>query len=134
MTYFSYGLVLETSYNISYQKSVRYTSPLNFTSTTQEIELAICTTKEDFTEKSKALTKRLVKRCYHENETQEQILKTFTNERDHLLNQTNQTESNRIPLILTYNRTFADIKRAVNKHWDIIKISRDFREVLQKPL
>ena len=38
----------------------------------------ICTTKEDFTEQSKALTKRLAKKGYNENEIQQQISKTFT--------------------------------------------------------
>ena len=39
-----------------------------------------------------------------------------------------ETTSNRIPLILTSNRTLPDIKRAVNKHWDILKI-RDLEQV-----
>ena len=34
-----------------------------------------------------------------------------------------------IPLILTYNRTLPDIKRAVNKHQDILKINRDFEQI-----
>ena len=49
----------------------------------------ICTTKEDFSEQSKAVTKRLVERGYNVNEIQQQILKTFTIERAHLLNQNN---------------------------------------------
>ena len=50
-------------------------------------------------------------------------------EKSHLLNQKNHAISNRISLILTYNSTFPDIKRAVNKHWDILKITRDFQQV-----
>ena len=50
-------------------------------------------------------------------------------EKSHLLNQKNQAISNRISLILTYNCTFPDIKRSVNKHWDISKITRDFQPV-----
>ena len=84
-----------------------------FTST--EIK-KIYITEEDFTEQSKALTKRLVERGYNDNEIRQQISKTFTIERDHLLNQKKQATSNRIPLILTYNRTLPDIKRAINKH------------------
>ena len=46
----------------------------------------ICSTEEDITEQSKALTKRLVKRGYNENEIQQQISKTFTIEKTDLLN------------------------------------------------
>ena len=80
----------------------------------------ICTTTEDFTEQSKALTK--------------ETLKTFTIERAHLQNQKNQAASSKIPLILTYTRTLADIKRAVNKHWDILRIKRDFEWVFTELL
>ena len=83
----------------------------------------MCTTKEDFTEQSKALTKQLFERGYNENEIQQKISKTFRIERAHLLNQKNQATSNRSPLILTYNHTLPDIKRAVNKRWDISKIN-----------
>ena len=50
-------------------------------------------------------------------------------EKAHLLNQRKQATSNRIPLILTHNRTLPDIKIAVNKHWDILKINRAFEQV-----
>ena len=89
----------------------------------------ICTTEKDFAEQSKVLTKRLVERGYNENEIRQQISKTFTIERAHLLNQKRQATSNRIPLILSCNRTLSDMKRAVNKHWDILKINRDFEQV-----
>ena len=47
----------------------------------------ICTREEDFTDQSKALTNRLVKRGYNENEIKQEISKTFTTEWAHLLNQ-----------------------------------------------
>ena len=84
---------------------------------------------EDFTEQFKALKKRLVERGYNENEIQQQISKIFLIDRAHLLNQKNQATQNKIQLILTYNRTLPDVKRAVNKHWEILKINRDFEQV-----
>ena len=36
---------------------------------------------------------------------------------------------NRTPLILTYNHNLPDIKRTVNKHWDILKINRELEQV-----
>ena len=54
-------------------------------------------------------------------------------ERAHLLNQKNQATSNRITLILPRNHALQDIKRAVNKHWNILKIKRDFEEVFTEP-
>ena len=50
-------------------------------------------------------------------------------ERTYLLKQKKQVTSNRIPLILTYNCTHPGIKRAVNKHWDILKIGKAFEQV-----
>ena len=86
----------------------------------------ICTTEKDFAQQSKALAKRLVEKGYNENEIRQQISETFTIERAHLLNQKRQATSNRIPLILSCNRTLSDIKRAVNKHLVVLKINRDF--------
>ena len=103
------------------KRSISYSQPLRLK--------RICTTVEDFTEQSKALTKRLIKIGYNKNEIKQQISKTFTIEGAHLLNQKKQATSNRIPLILTYNGTLPDIKRAVNKHWDILKINRDFEQL-----
>ena len=59
--------------------------------------------------------------------------KTFMIEKGHLLNQKKLATSNRIPLILTYSHTLPDIKRAVNKHWHILKINRHYEEVFTEP-
>ena len=81
------------------------------------------------TEGSKALRNRLGEKSYNETEMQQQISKTFTIGRTYLLKQKKQVASNRIPLILTYNCTHPGIKRAINKHWDILKIGKDFEQV-----
>ena len=70
---------------------------------------------------------------YNENETQQQISKVLTIERAHLLNQKKQAISNRIPLTVTFQRTLPGIKRAVNKHWDILQKTSDFEEAFPKP-
>ena len=36
--------------------------------------------------------------------------------------------------MLTYNRILPDIKRLTNKHWDMLKINKDFEEVFKKLL
>ena len=54
-------------------------------------------------------------------------------ERTHLLNQKSQPTSKIISLILRYNLTLPDIKRAVNKHWDILKINRYFEQFFTEP-
>ena len=81
------------------------------------------------TEGSKALINRLGEKCYNETEMQQQISKKLTIERTCLLRQKKQVTSNGIPLILTYNCTHTGIKRAVNKHWDILEIGKDFEQV-----
>ena len=89
--------------------------------------------KGSFTEQSKVLTKQLIKRGYNENEVQQQTSNAFTTDRAYLLNQKNQATSNKIPLILTYNQTLPEIKRAVNKHWDILKVYRDTTDFTKLP-
>ena len=70
----------------------------------------ICSTEEDFTEQSKALPKRISSNIKHQTST-----------------------SNRTSLIIIYNFAPPDIKRAVNKLWDIVKINRDFEQVFTEP-
>ena len=55
-------------------------------------------------------------------------------ERAKLQTQKDQATSNIIPLILRYNCTFPDIKGTVNKHWDILKINRDFYSLQTKQI
>ena len=86
------------------------------------------------TEGSKALRNRLGEKGYNETEMQQQISKAFTIERTYLLKQKKQVTSNRIPLILAYNCTHPGTKRAVNKHWDILKIGKVFEQVFTTEL
>ena len=64
---------------------------------------------------------------------QQQISKIITIERTQLLNREKHTKSNRTSIILPYNRTLLDTKKAINKHWDILKTNRDFEEVFAEP-
>ena len=103
-----------------YLKSIPYSQALRLK--------RICTTKENFTKQSKVLIKWLVERSYNENRIQQQFSKTFTIARVRLPNQKNRAASSRVPLIFTYDGTLLDIKRLVSKHWDILKINRDFKQ------
>ena len=63
---------------------------------------------------------------------QQEISKPIIIERIQLLNWENHTKSNWALVILTYNRILPDIKRLINKNWDIWKINRDFEEVFKE--
>ena len=36
-------------------------------------------------------------------------------------------------IIFTNSHTIPDMKKAINKHWDILEINRDFEEVFTEP-
>ena len=40
-------------------------------------------------------------------------------------------QSNRIPLVLTYNRTLPNVKRAISNYWNLLHINQEFKDVFQ---
>ena len=41
--------------------------------------------------------------------------------------------TNRIPLVLTYNRTLPNVKRAISNNWNLLRINQEFKNVFQEP-
>ena len=93
----------------------------------------ICTKEEDFMKQCSDLTKRFIERGYQKTEIQNDIIKAKRVNRTDLLNKSNETKSTRIPFILTYNRTLPNVKRAVNKHWSLLHVNSELKEVFKDP-
>ena len=54
-------------------------------------------------------------------------------DRKKLLEEKAKKQSNRIPLVLTYNRTLPNVKRAISNNWNLLHINQKFKDVFQEP-
>ena len=55
--------------------------------------------------------------------------------RKDLLEISKQSERKQIVLPLTYNRTLPNLRQIINKHWDILKINPELKEIFHvKPM
>ena len=59
--------------------------------------------------------------------------RTKTLDRKKLLEEKAKKQSNRIPLVLTYNRTLPNVKRAISNNWNLLHTNREFKDVFQEP-
>ena len=75
---------------------------------------------------------KLIDRVYEKVEIHDSILKAFDRNREDLLTQNNKPKY-RIQSILTYNRTLPNVKEAVRKHLNILKINNEFKNVFLEP-
>ena len=49
------------------------------------------------------------------------------------LKEKTKKQSNRIPLVLTHNRTLPHVNRATTNNWNLLHINREFKDVFQEP-
>ena len=54
-------------------------------------------------------------------------------DRKKLLEEKAKKQSNRIPLVLTYNRTLPNVKRAISNNWNLLHVNQEFKDVFQEP-
>ena len=54
-------------------------------------------------------------------------------DRKKLLEEKAKKQSNRIPLVLTYNRILPNVKRAISNNWNLLHINQEFKDVFQEP-
>ena len=83
----------------------------------------ICTSTEDFWNHANTLLKDLVKRGYKEETVSKEINRAASQDRNTLLTYKEKTTTNRIPLIITYNRTLPDLNDIINKTWEHLQIN-----------
>ena len=88
----------------------------------------ICHKDQDLKENLQDLTKTFINRGYDENMVNEQVTKAAAIPREQLLHPRTKEPSNRIPLIMKYNRTLPPIRTIINNHWEILKIDKNIKE------
>ena len=82
----------------------------------------ICSTNNEFQDNCHKLSNKLTERGYKQQEISEGIEKTKTLDRKKLLGEKAIKQSNRIPLVLTYNRKLPNVKRAISNNWNLLHI------------
>ena len=92
----------------------------------------ICTKGRNFKDNCKILLKKLIDSGYKKAEIYDSISKKFERNREDLLTQNNEPKYG-IPLTFTYNRTLPNVKEAVRKHWNILQINNEFKNVFPEP-
>ena len=93
----------------------------------------ICSTNNEFQDSCDKLRNKLIERGYKQQEINEGIERTKTLDRKKLLEEKAKKQSNRIPLVLTYNRTLPNVKRAISNNWNLLHINQEFKDVFQEP-
>ena len=93
----------------------------------------ICSTNNEFQDSCDKLRNKLIERGYKQQEINEGTERTKTFDGKKLLEEKAKKQSNRIPLVLTYNRTLPNVKRAISNNWNLLHINQEFKDVFQEP-
>ena len=92
-----------------------------------------CSTNNEFQDSCDKLRNKLIERGYKQQEINEGIERTKTLDKKKLLEEKAKKQSNRIPLVLRYNRTLPNVKRAISNNWNLLRINQEFKDVFQEP-
>ena len=87
----------------------------------------ICSTNIEFQDSCDKLRNKLIEIGYKQQEINEGIERTKTLDRKKLLEKKAKKQSDRIPLILTHNRTLPNVKRAISNNWNLLHINSNLK-------
>ena len=109
----------------STKKSIAYSQALRFNK--------ICYNRSDLHNNCKRLLNTLTKRGYNKKDTTTQINRAISIPRNELLNKIKTSNTERLPLTVTYNRTLPDLKTIIDKNWHILQIEPKLKEIFTEP-
>ena len=93
----------------------------------------ICYSKSHLHNKCKRLLNTLTKRGYNKTGTAAQNNGANSIPRKELLNKIKTSNTERLPLTVTYNRTLPDLKTIIDKNWHILQIEPKLKEIFAEP-
>ena len=96
------------------KKIIAYSQTLRFNK--------ICYNRSNLYNNCKRLLNTFTKRDYNKTDTTTQINRAITIPRNELLNRIKTSNTERLPLTVTYNRTLPDLKTIIDKNWHILQI------------
>ena len=109
----------------STKKSIAYSQALRFNK--------ICYNRSDLHNNCKRLLNTLTKRGYNKKDTTTQINRAISIPRNELLNKIKTSNTERLPLTVTYNRTLPDLKTIIDKNWHILQIESKLKFFFAEP-
>jgi hypothetical protein len=83
----------------------------------------ICSEDQDFWELAEKLKKDLVNRGHNESKVSEEINRAANVNREALLTYKEKTESNMIPLVVSYNKRLPNLKKILEESWSTLQIN-----------
>ena len=89
----------------------------------------ICSTFEEYRNHSQHIIKRLVEKGYNESTVRKQIERGDHLDRSLLLKSCKPKHKHSIPFLVTYKSVLQNVKEIINKHWHILKIDSNFKEI-----
>ena len=92
----------------------------------------ICTEDSEYDKHSKKLIENLTHRGYKQIELQEIIANVFKMDRQNLLQPQIKNANKLSPIIVTYHKNLPNIKSAINKNWNILKINEEISSLFDK--
>ena len=107
----------------STQKSIAYSQALRFNK--------ICYNRSNLHSNCKRLLNTLTKRVYNKIDATTQNNRAIT--RNELLNKIKTSNTERLTLTVTYNRTLPDIKTIIDRNWHILQIEPKLKEIFAEP-
>ena len=110
----------------STKKSIAYSQALGFNK--------ICYNYSDLHNNCKRLLNTLTKRDYNKTDTATQIKRAITIPRNELLNKVKTSNTERLQLTVTYNRTPPHLKTITDKNWHILQFEPKLTESFAEPL
>ena len=75
----------------------------------------------------------LITRGYKEQEINEGIERTRTLDRQKLLEEKTQKQSDRIPLVLKYDLILPNVKKKQTNNWNLLHINQEKEDLFQEP-
>ena len=93
----------------------------------------ICYNRSDLHNNCKRLLNTLTKRGYNTTDPTTQINHAIRIPRNELLNKIKTSNTERLPLTVTSNRTLPVLKTIIHKNWHILQIELKSKEIFAKP-
>ena len=93
----------------------------------------ICYNRSDLHNNCKRLLNTLTKRGYNKTDTTTQINNAIKVPKIELRNKIKTSNTEGLPLTVTYNRTLPDLKTIIDKNWHILQIEPKLTEIFAEP-
>ena len=94
----------------------------------------ICSENDQYLKSLDALKNSFLERGYTQENLENQFRKASSKPRDDLLKyQSREKSISTVPFITTYHKQLPDIRSTITKHWNLLQITQNLKQVFQNP-